>query len=120
MHTAARCAEAMCVRCRRSAAGERGWRFVAQASGSKDCAVERRRRACRCLEVAEEHGGEDEWSGCDIWAPVWISWRRIAGNEEQWLPSASCSSDRVSVENVTLDARLIGHASVEPRMSNLG
>ncbi len=62
---AARCAEAMCVRCRRSGAGERGWRFVAQASGLKDCAVERRRRACCCLEPVEESRGEDGWLGWD-------------------------------------------------------
>ena len=43
----------------------------------------------------------------------------MAGNEEQWLPSASCSSDRAPVENVTLGPRPIGHARVEPRMSNL-
>lgn len=59
MHTAARCAEAMCVRCRRSVAGERGWRFVAQASGLKECAVWRRRRACCWLESVEEYRGED-------------------------------------------------------------
>ena len=43
----------------------------------------------------------------------------MVGNEEQWLPSASCSRDRAPVENETLGSRPIGRASVEPRMSNL-
>ena len=46
-------------------AGERGWRFVAQASGLKDRAVERRRRACCCLEPVEGYRGEDGWLGWD-------------------------------------------------------
>lgn len=41
------------------------------------------------------------------------------GNDEQWLPSASCSSDRAPVESASLGTRPIEHASVEPRMSNL-
>ena len=119
MHTAARWAEATCVRCRRSAAGDCGWRFVAQASGLKDCAVERRWRACCCLEPVDEDGGEDGWLDWDNWAPVRSSWRRTAGNEEQWLPSSSCSSDRAPVEKVSLGTRPIEQESVEPRMSKL-
>ena len=64
MQTAVRCAEATCVRCRRSAAGERGWRLVAQARGLKDCAVWRSRSACSFLEEFEELRGED---GCLGW-----------------------------------------------------
>ncbi len=72
------------------------------------------------MEPVGECRGEDGWLGWDDeWAPVRISWRRIAGNEEQWLPSASCSSDRAPVENVSLGTRSVEHASVEPRMSNL-
>ena len=41
------------------------------------------------------------------------------GNEEQWLPSASCSRDRVLDENVWVDTVSIEDASVEPRMSKL-
>ncbi len=41
------------------------------------------------------------------------------GNEEQWLPSASCRSDRAPVENVSMGMMPLEHASVEPRMSNL-
>ena len=46
--------------------------------------------------------------------------RSSAGKEEQWLPSASCKSDRVSPEkNVGLGMRVVELASVEPMMSKL-
>lgn len=119
MQTAARCAEATWIRSAKSLAGERVWRSVAHLRGSNDRAESSSTTASLSIELVAGYREEHVSLYCDSFAPAWINSSRNTGNEAQWLPSASCSSDRAPFRTLAPETRPLELESAEPRISNL-